>query len=615
MSTTIGGIRIVDMPDLGGVDDTSSMVGERAGSGRFAATALRSYVSSYIASGLPWIAMRPSGGDDLATLQAAINGVAPRGGVVMLGPGVYNLSATLVLPSFVTLHGAGVGVTIIRAAGPNFDLIQTTGYASLIGTGSNAGTYQNAVFAMTLDGNKALGGAAGNCLSIYGYDYRVDDVECCNAAGTGFRSEWGLSSAVPVAAGGNSMEAHILRLKTFNCGADGLLFLGPHDSYLTDITSFINNGRGIVLGGTTGVNGAEGAQLTNGHSYGNQQVGIQVDVQVNMQTVQGENNRSSGGIAVTANGSIIGSNVIAYENTGYGISFAGNGSIISGLFSYDNSGDGVDIAGWQNLLTTVSSTHNLGAGLIIGNASLQNNVSGIVVSSNGGVGISVASRDNRITGIYSIFNVGGGVGVADGMSGMRLEGELNNNGTSWQLAFNTSGGGNIFDFYIFTEAGQTAWTGVTSSYDFMQIVTAGASMMPVNIVPRTNPQPGSVGEYVAAQVPFGSPLAATSGVPLNITSITLQPGEWDVSGTVAFTYTTVGAGSAAWVGVSSATQPPPGSLGFTAVGTSLGNDSQLSTGTARMSLATPTVVYLSATSGFGSGTAGVFGTIQARRVL
>lgn len=44
MSTTVTGVRIVDMPDLGAVNDTSSVVGERAGSGRFAALALRSYI-------------------------------------------------------------------------------------------------------------------------------------------------------------------------------------------------------------------------------------------------------------------------------------------------------------------------------------------------------------------------------------------------------------------------------------------------------------------------------------------------------------------------------------------------------------------------------------------
>ena len=55
MSTTISGVRIVDMPDLGAFDDTSSIVGEKAGSGRFGATALSQYFLpiSYAATGTP----------------------------------------------------------------------------------------------------------------------------------------------------------------------------------------------------------------------------------------------------------------------------------------------------------------------------------------------------------------------------------------------------------------------------------------------------------------------------------------------------------------------------------------------------------------------------------
>ena len=618
MSVTTGtfpGVRIVDMPDLGAVNDASSVVGERAGSGRFGALALRSYVSNYIAAGLPWVSVPPSGADDTATLKAAINGVGSRGGVVMLGPGVYTLSSTLVLPSFVTLHGAGIGVTILRATGANFDLIQTTGYASLVGTGSVAGTYQNAVIAMTLDGNKASGRTSGNCLSMYGYDYRIEDVECCNAPGTGFRSEWGLDALVPVAAGGNSMEAHILRLKTFNCGNDGLLFLGPHDSYMTDVTSFINGGRGIVLGGAASVNGAEGVQLTNVHSYGNQQVGIQVDVPVYMQTVQGENNRSSGGIAVTTLGSIDGSNIIAYENTGYGISIAGNSSIVAGMFIYDNSGDGIDISGLENMLTSVSTTHNAGSGAVIGASGLRNTISGIVADQNGVTGISVGANDCSVTGLLAIFNTTAGAGVPAGVAGIRLEGHLNNNGTAAQFVFNTSGGGNIYDLSIFTEPGQTAWSGTPSSFDFVRINTTGASLMPLNIVPRTNPQPGSVGEYVAAQLAEASAFPVTSGAPTNVVALALQPGDWDVSGVVGFTYSTAGAGANAWVSQVSSVQPPNGSLGLAAIGAVLGTEAHIQTGTARMALAVATTVYLGAESGFGTGTGTVYGTIQARRVL
>jgi hypothetical protein len=42
----IANVTIPSLPDLGGVTDASMLVGERAGTGRFAATALRSYATS-----------------------------------------------------------------------------------------------------------------------------------------------------------------------------------------------------------------------------------------------------------------------------------------------------------------------------------------------------------------------------------------------------------------------------------------------------------------------------------------------------------------------------------------------------------------------------------------
>ena len=46
MSTTTGGVRIVDMPDLGAFNSASSLVGERAGSGRFSASGLTNYLNT-----------------------------------------------------------------------------------------------------------------------------------------------------------------------------------------------------------------------------------------------------------------------------------------------------------------------------------------------------------------------------------------------------------------------------------------------------------------------------------------------------------------------------------------------------------------------------------------
>ena len=54
----------------------------------------------------------------------------------------------------------------------------------------------------------------------------------------------------------------------------------------------------------------------------------------------------------------------------------------------------------------------------------------------------------RIGGLLCLFNTGGGVGVANGLGAIRLDGEINNNGSSGvQLAFNTLVGGNVFDLF------------------------------------------------------------------------------------------------------------------------------------------------------------------------
>jgi hypothetical protein len=55
-------IRVADLPDLGAVSDTASFVGELAGTGRFGATALRSYVAAYLAPVANIAALRNSSG-------------------------------------------------------------------------------------------------------------------------------------------------------------------------------------------------------------------------------------------------------------------------------------------------------------------------------------------------------------------------------------------------------------------------------------------------------------------------------------------------------------------------------------------------------------------------
>ena len=138
MSTTVfPGVRIVDMPDLGVVTDTSSVVGEHAGSGRFSATQLRSYNNMVVATGstvprsnadrwstianvLDYGAIGDGVADDTAAIQAAVT-TGKR--VYMPRPSVaYRVTNAINCTTHGQLiEGDGKGVTII-AVGSDFNL-------------------------------------------------------------------------------------------------------------------------------------------------------------------------------------------------------------------------------------------------------------------------------------------------------------------------------------------------------------------------------------------------------------------------------------------------------------------------------------------------------------
>jgi hypothetical protein len=134
-TTTYTGVRITDMPDLGPVTDSSSVVGEHAGSGRFGAIALRDYVSANLvtqaeidALHLPFN-VRAYGAagngvtDDTAACQAAIT-AAGAGGTVFFPTGTYLLSATLNALTGQQLLGEGPNNSILTRTADYGDTIR-----------------------------------------------------------------------------------------------------------------------------------------------------------------------------------------------------------------------------------------------------------------------------------------------------------------------------------------------------------------------------------------------------------------------------------------------------------------------------------------------------------
>jgi len=128
---------------------------------------------------------------------------------------------------------------------------------------------------------------------------------------------------------------------------------------------------------------------------------------------------------------------------------------------------------------------------------------------------------------------------------------------------------------------------------------------------------GYVGEYVESVVVAGSPVAMATGVGVNVTSISLTAGDWDVSAIAKGA--TSGSAVISWVRASisstSATYNDLASFSNESSQTSV-NIGAPSFGIppVRFSLASTTTIYLTLQCAYTPGTVGAYGTLRARRV-
>jgi hypothetical protein len=131
---------------------------------------------------------------------------------------------------------------------------------------------------------------------------------------------------------------------------------------------------------------------------------------------------------------------------------------------------------------------------------------------------------------------------------------------------------------------------------------------------------GSVGEFISSTVLQANRVALTSGTPVNVTSISLTAGDWDVTAllglsensSVAWTYYVGSISSVSGTLSTLQTNSVTGSINTTTLAVV---NVYLPAPVVRISLASTTTYYLVAQGGFtgGSGQA-AFGTIRARRV-
>jgi len=130
-------------------------------------------------------------------------------------------------------------------------------------------------------------------------------------------------------------------------------------------------------------------------------------------------------------------------------------------------------------------------------------------------------------------------------------------------------------------------------------------------------QPGQIGEYIFDNRTTASMLAISSGVPIDLASISLTAGDWDVQGAVYFQGSSSSGSDdlRAWVNTVSATQPSGDTGGLAIISTSSGGlVNMLAVPPIRASGTATTVVYLGCNATYGSGTMQAKGVVRARRM-
>lgn len=156
----------------------------------------------------------------------------------------------------------------------------------------------------------------------------------------------------------------------------------------------------------------------------------------------------------------------------------------------------------------------------------------------------------------------------------------------------------------------------------VSFATAGRGIVGTAAVNDANA--GNVGEYLSGARLVGSATALTNATPVDVTSVTLTAGDWDVTGEALFTSATgTTTQELAWLNTNSAVLPSPlsgtanvsggiNSWNGSIVGAGGGN--LFPVGIVRYSVSGSTTVFLSAQGSFSAGGLSVYGTIRARRV-
>jgi hypothetical protein len=131
--------------------------------------------------------------------------------------------------------------------------------------------------------------------------------------------------------------------------------------------------------------------------------------------------------------------------------------------------------------------------------------------------------------------------------------------------------------------------------------------------------PGDVGEIISSMILLGAAVPVTSGAIANVASITLTPGDWDITGSVVTDPAGTTVTQTISGGISTSSAARPGNLGdgfsiISGVSTGAGQLLSVAVSLRPLNVTVATAVFLIGQAVFTVSTMAIYGTIIARRM-
>lgn len=396
-------------------------------------------------------------------------------------------------------------------------------------------------------------------------------------------------SATPV---GNGFAAYSNFVDNYTTSQSAL----PEWGFQINMNSNLGNGQGTPSGNKVAFFSGANQQVGSGDAWALNLVAQSASASV------GSNGLIAAEIDMNNNNSSVSYASVAHPYTA-GLMFSGAGTyrsqaaiIVSGATNiwqrgiyFDNANSG-SVAG-SSIEDQSSSTQSY---LLAGNHTYGIN------ASNAAISVLLAAPNNvpmqwKDSGgtLRNVFLLDASNNIDIGYSG---GGTVNLYGTTVPVTNNTFTMGSASNQWSNVYAGL-----ITPSTGINGITTAAA------------PTAGTIGELLSNSA---SNVSLTSGTALNVTSLTLTPGSWDVTGVC----TIIPAGSTVLTNVkcssstTSATQGPIGSDSYMSPPAAAGAAQQLTLGTYRYQVTTSTTLYMVGTVNFTTSTATIGAYLRATRV-